>query len=110
MSTKAVIALAVVALFAGLLLAKVIGDPRSADPSGSPGVSPASPSLVRTDPNVVYAEALKAGRPIWVLFHSDTCPSCKGDPLARAGGGLRLAHHRGCLSRLVGVTYGYHIT
>ena len=62
-----VIALLVVAILAGVFVAKIVA------PSDSDGGNSAStPSLTAThnDAVVDYQAALKSGRPVYVLFHS----------------------------------------
>lgn len=73
MSTKTVILLIIVALFAGAAVAKIVGTPRT-DTAADAGST--RPSLVRADPTTVYEEALEAGKPILVYFHSDSCQAC----------------------------------
>ncbi len=68
-STKLVVALVVVAVFAGVLVAKALAPDPQAD-SGA-GES-ASITSTRTDATADYEAALKSGKPIYVLFHSLT--------------------------------------
>ena len=67
-STRTVIVLVVVALFAGVLTAKYLD--RSQD--GGAVTSQAGPSVtsVRNDAVADYEAAVATGRPIYVLFHS----------------------------------------
>ena len=77
-----VIVLAVVLLFAGILLAKAMTDNGAAEDSstGSPTktASSAAGSItsVRNDATADYEAALRGGKPIFVLFHSLTCQPC----------------------------------
>ena len=66
-SPKIVIALVVMALLAGVVAAKVLGPRTQADPA-----TPAAASMtsVHNDAVADYESARKAGKPIYVLFHS----------------------------------------
>ncbi|MDZ4178001.1 MAG: thioredoxin family protein [Coriobacteriia bacterium] len=68
----AIIAVVLLALMAALVF-RGGGAPsgvESADWAGAPATSQGP------DPVAAYADALAAGRPIYVLFHSSSCPSC----------------------------------
>jgi hypothetical protein len=66
-SPKMVVVLIVLALFAGLIAAKVL-TPRPQAGAGTPIAS--SMTSVHNDAVTDYQAALKAGKPIYVLFHS----------------------------------------
>jgi hypothetical protein len=81
MNSKLVIVLAVVALFAGVLVAKVVSgsQPQSAAQEAGTTVTTGpskyrrpAPTLARNDAMADYEAALKAGKPIYVMFHSST--------------------------------------
>ena len=72
-SARLVILLAVIAVFAAIVLVKVLGAPAAA-PS-APGDT-ASLTSVHNDAVVDYEAALAAGKPIYVLFHSLSCDPC----------------------------------
>ncbi len=65
-ATKTVVALVVMALFAGLLAAKLL-EPAGVTVPGGDGTSITS---VRNDASADYQAALASGKPIYVLFHS----------------------------------------
>ncbi|MBE0475658.1 MAG: thioredoxin family protein [Coriobacteriia bacterium] len=68
---RAFVLLAVVAVFAALLAGKAVGTSgEGAGSTAGPG-SGAEPGAVEA-----YESALKAGMPIYVLFHSETCVPC----------------------------------
>lgn len=81
---SAVIVLVVVALFAGVLLAKTQTGrpaPRVVTPSGAEAEASAQASVTtitstHNDAVADYEAALKTGKPIFVLFHSLTCVPC----------------------------------
>jgi len=76
--------LVVVAVFAGVLLAKMLGTPAAAPVAnlGSPGAQAATSTAgttittVHNDAVADYEAALKTGKPVYVLFHSLTCEPC----------------------------------
>jgi len=76
--SKATIVLAVVAIFLGFVVLKLVLD------TGATGVSStsegaeggASITSVRNDAVADYAAAVASGKPIYVLFHSLTCEPC----------------------------------
>ena len=83
-SPAVVIVLVVVALFAGVIVAKTVGKPptpttaaSSASPAGDAG-EPAGTTItsVRNDAVADYEAALKTGKPVYLLFHSLTCDPC----------------------------------
>ena len=81
----------VVAIFAGVLLAKVLGaSPSDASVSGdvAAGVQNAQPTItsVHNDAAADYAAAMKTGKPVYVLFHSLTCQPCVEDLIGRRQG------------------------
>lgn len=67
MPPRLIVALAIAAVFAGLLLAKALPSQRSAS-SGTVG----SLTSVRNDASRDYEAASQSGKPIYVLFHSLT--------------------------------------
>ena len=68
LSSRAVIVLVVVAVFAGVIAAKYLPSVRT---GGSPSpASKASVTSVRNDAAADYETAAKTGKPIYVLFHS----------------------------------------
>jgi len=71
LSTRVVVALVVIALFAGVLAAKVLA-PRPAASGGAQAAAGASLTTVRNDALADYEAATKTGKPIYVLFHSLT--------------------------------------
>ena len=83
-SPTVIIALVVVALFAGVLVAKTLGGSAAAPnavSSGASGMGSGTPAgvtitSVHTDAVVDYEAALKTGKPVYVLFHSLTCQPC----------------------------------
>lgn len=67
---------AVVALlFAGIVAAKMVGGSAGPVTERGPGTA-ASLTSVRNDAGADFEAALKAGKPIYVLFHSLTCKPC----------------------------------
>lgn len=64
---KIAIVLVVIALFSGVVAAKVLTSRTSANTSSQPTSSVAS---VHNDAIADYQAALKEGKPIYVLFHS----------------------------------------
>ncbi len=83
-SPAVVIVLVVVALFAGVIVAKTVGKPAtpttqasSAGATGNTG-EPAGTTItsVHNDAVADYEAALKTGKPVYVLFHSLTCKPC----------------------------------
>lgn len=82
-SPALVIVLVVIALFAGVFLAKVLTD-RSATATGPGGTAVTAGAqtgattitTVHNDAIADYDAALKAGKPVYVLFHSLTCDPC----------------------------------
>jgi len=83
-STAIAIVLVVAAVFAGILLAKMLGTPAAAPVAnpGSPGAQAATSTAgttitsVHNDAVADYEAALKTGKPVYVLFHSLTCEPC----------------------------------
>lgn len=70
LSTRTVVVLAIIALFAGVLAAKFLAP---AQPTGqATGATAASLTSVRNDATADYEAAAKTGKPIYVLFHSLT--------------------------------------
>ena len=69
MSPKLIIGLVVVALFAGVIAAKVLA-PHQQKVAGTGSASTPSVTSVHNDAVADYQVALKAGKPIYVLFHS----------------------------------------
>jgi hypothetical protein len=69
LSPKVIIGLVVVALFAGVIAAKVLA-PRPEAVAGAGNAVTTSVTSVHNDAVSDYQAALKAGRPIYVLFHS----------------------------------------
>ena len=83
-SPGVVIILVVLALFGGVLLAKVKADPPQAPVvcgvgAGAQAATPTSGGTISTTHNDAVADyeaALKTGKPVYVLFHSLTCAPC----------------------------------
>ena len=71
-----VIALVIVVVFLGLVAWKVIGTRSRSSDTVTGQETAGRPSMVRDDPVAAYDAALKAGKPIYVLFHSLTCDPC----------------------------------
>ncbi|PKQ16999.1 MAG: hypothetical protein CVT67_02315 [Actinobacteria bacterium HGW-Actinobacteria-7] len=83
MSGKAKILLGVAVVFAVVLGMKLGGaaiKPTAVAPAANSVSTPAEPSLTPTaargDASAEYDAALRAGKPVYVLFHSTTCQSC----------------------------------
>ena len=72
-SARLAILLAVTAVFAAIVLLKVLA-PSAVAPS-APGAA-ASLTSVHNDAVADYEAALAAGKPIYVLFHSRSCDPC----------------------------------
>ncbi len=81
MNSRLVIVLAVVALFAGIVAAKVVSGSQPQQTAQETGATVStgpskynrpSPTLARNDAMADYEAALKAGKPIYVMFHSST--------------------------------------
>ncbi|MBE0416150.1 MAG: hypothetical protein IBX63_00090 [Coriobacteriia bacterium] len=72
---KALIVLVVALIFAVLIGIRLADGMRNAQPAGTPPPGE-SPAAAVPDPVTAYETALAEGRPIYVLFHSSTCPSC----------------------------------
>lgn len=68
-SPKIVVLLVVVAVFAGVLTARVLAS-RPTSGTGSPVAVAPSPTSTRNDAMADYQAAIKTGKPIYVLFHS----------------------------------------
>lgn len=83
-SPATIIVLVVVALFAGVLFAKVQGKPQTASVAPSSGAAAGDASQTggatitsaHNDAVADYEAALKTGKPVYVLFHSLTCDPC----------------------------------
>jgi thioredoxin-like negative regulator of GroEL len=73
-SARVAIVLVIVAVFAGVLVAKSLTP--EAEPAGSPGAVPDSVTSVRNDAMADYEAALQTGKPVYVMFHSLTCQPC----------------------------------
>lgn len=69
-SLKVAIVLVVVAVFAGILIAKAGADRDAATNKGKAAVSGTSVTSVHNDAVADYEAALKRGKPVYVLFHS----------------------------------------
>lgn len=70
-SRRVAIALAVAALFAGVLAAKYLA-PSQADTADAPVAATHSLTSVRNDALADYEAAMATGRPIYVMFHSSS--------------------------------------
>lgn len=70
-SSRVVIALAVAALFAGVLAAKYLA-PSQADTSEAPVAATHSLTSVRNDALADYEAAAATGLPIYIMFHSSS--------------------------------------
>lgn len=68
LSTRMVIALVVIAVFSGVLVAKFWSPAQRTDLGG--GTTVASVTSARNDASADYEAATKTGKPIYVLFHS----------------------------------------
>ena len=76
--------LVVVALFAGVLVAKILSKPETPSTAASSTVAaggtgePVEMTITSTHNDAVadYEAALKTGKPIYLLFHSLTCDPC----------------------------------
>jgi hypothetical protein len=68
-SLKIVLVLVVVALFAGVVTAKVLASRSSRVADGRGGIGPALTST-HNDAVADYEAATKTGKPVYVLFHS----------------------------------------
>lgn len=66
---RVAIVLVVVAVFAGILIAKAGAD-RDAANKGKAAVSLTSITSIHNDAVADYEAALKSGKPVYVLFHS----------------------------------------
>ena len=83
-SPAMIIMLVVVALFAGVLFAKVQSKPQTVPVSASNGAAAGDASqaggttITSTHNDAVadYEAALKTGKPVYLLFHSLTCDPC----------------------------------
>ena len=82
---RILVVIAILAVFAFLLVAKTMSDPAAtpvSTTSGQPASVAASsttaggPSQTRGDAVAAYEAALKTGKPVYVLFHSLTCDPC----------------------------------
>ncbi len=78
-SRQIVIVLVVLAVFAGVLVAKAVtgrtgGTAQSS--SATTAVEEGSSSPAQGDAEASYEAALKTGKPIYVMFHSTTCQPC----------------------------------
>jgi len=73
--SRLAILLAVALLFVVLAGVRLADDARQSSPPAGGGASGEVPAE-GPDPAVAYADALVAGRPIFVLFHSSTCAPC----------------------------------
>ena len=67
-SARTVVALVVIAVFAGVLVAKFCNPAQRSNVGG--GAEVASMTSVRNDASADYEVAAKTGRPIYLLFHS----------------------------------------
>ncbi|MDZ4168633.1 MAG: hypothetical protein U1E26_03110 [Coriobacteriia bacterium] len=67
-STRLVVVFAVIAVFAGVIVAKYL-PPSWAGGNDSPAAQ-ASLTSVRNDATADYEAAVKSGKPIYVMFHS----------------------------------------
>ena len=72
-SARLVILLAVIAVFAAIMLIKVLAAPDTAPTAPDSAVSLTS---VHNDAVSDYEAALATGKPVYVLFHSLTCVPC----------------------------------
>ncbi len=66
-STRMVIALVVIAVFAGIMAAKYLSPSQT---GGGGAQSSQTVTSVRNDATADYEAAVKTGKPIYVLFHS----------------------------------------
>jgi thiol-disulfide isomerase/thioredoxin len=82
---RIVAVVAVVAVFAILIIFKTMAGSPAASVATAPAAegvstttapSPSAPSQSKADAVVAYDEALKTGKPIYLLFHSLTCVPC----------------------------------
>ncbi|MFU8891543.1 MAG: thioredoxin domain-containing protein [Anaerosomatales bacterium] len=71
---KALIVLGVALVFVVLIGWRLVDGMQAGQPAGAPGEG--SPAASASDPVSAYEAALSAGKPIYVMFHSSTCPSC----------------------------------
>lgn len=71
---KALIVLGVALVFVVLIGWRLADGMQAGQPAG--GQSEGSPAASAPDPVAAYDAALSAGKPIYVMFHSSTCPSC----------------------------------
>lgn len=75
---RKVVALAIVALFIGLVLGKVFSGrgPMASAPAPTGERAGATITSVHNDAVADYEAAIKTGKPVYVLFHSMTCQPC----------------------------------
>lgn len=81
-SPSVIIVVVVLALFGGIMVAKLTGGAPAAPPAAETGTIATPPvgaeTITSTHNDAVadYEAALKTGKPVYVLFHSLTCEPC----------------------------------